>query len=158
MDKILVIGYGNSLAGDDALGFYTVNELLGTVMPENISVKYIHQLMPEHSLDFTNYDKLIFIDAEASLIPGELKYRKIFMEDLKNTAVTAHEFTLDTILLMGYWLYGKMPEIHLLTVTGTNFETGENITPAVKSRIPEVIDMIFSIINQNEAAVAGAML
>lgn len=158
MEKILIIGYGNSLAGDDALGFYTISELHGTEMPQGTSVKYIHQLMPEHSSEFTEYDTLIFIDAEGAKVPGELKYRKVFKENLKNTAATAHEFTLDTILLMGYWLYGKMPEIHLITVTGCNFRTGENISTAVKRKIPEVIDMIFSIINHKETLREASIL
>ena len=155
MNKILVIGYGNSLAGDDALGFYTVKKLLETDLPQNTTAKYIHQLMPEHSLEFTGYDKIIFIDAEESEIPGEIRHREIHRSDLKDTAAAAHEFTLDSILLMGYWLYGKMPEIHLITVTGCNFDTGESMTPAVEAGIPGVIEAVFSIIAHEESYSPG---
>lgn len=150
MSKILVIGYGNSLAGDDAVGFYTVKELSGSSLPHEITVKYIHQLMPEHSSEFTEYDTIIFIDAEESEIPGEIRHREIHTSDLKDTAAAAHEFTLDTILLMGYWLYGKMPEIHLITVTGSNFTTGESMSPAVQKSIPGVIDAVFSVIKRKD--------
>ena len=150
--KILVAGYGNSLAGDDAIGFYTVQKLVGTQIPQNVTVKYIHQLMPEHASEFTEYDKIIFIDAEEADKAGEVRYRRIVLSDLKDTAAAAHEFTLDTIILMGYWLYGKLPEIHLVTVTGKNFNTGEDLTCEVRNSIPEVIDTVFSIIQREEPA------
>lgn len=135
------------MAGDDAIGFYAVKELSASALPENVTVKYIHQLMPEHSSEFTEYDKIIFIDAEVSEPPGMIHRREIHSSDLKDTAAAAHEFTLDSILLMGYWLYGKMPEIHLITVTGSNFDTGDSMSPAVEQSIPGVVDAVFSLLN-----------
>lgn len=148
MDKILIIGYGNSLAGDDALGFYTVQELVGSEMPENVTVKYIHQLMPEHASDISEHDTVIFIDAEESDVPGEIKCRKIVKNDLHDTSSAAHEYTLDSILLLSGELYGKMPEVYLVTVTGKYFLTGGSMSKEVEQRIPDVIDTVFRIVNR----------
>lgn len=150
--KILVIGYGNSLAGDDALGFYAVQKLVGSELPANVAVKYIHQLMPEHAEEISEYDVLIFIDAEDpegnNTDSGIFNCRKIKFEELHDRASSAHEYTLDSILLISLELYKKIPEVYLLTVTGKSFLTSDRLTPVVEERLPEVVDMVYMIINK----------
>lgn len=151
--EILVIGYGNSLAGDDALGFYTVQKLVGSELPANVTVKYIHQLMPEHAEDISQFDIIIFIDAEESNIDkgnsaGTMNCRLILQDDIHDTSSSAHEFSLDSILLISKELYGKIPETYLITVTGKNFLTGDRLTPEVEASVPEVINTVYNIINR----------
>jgi len=156
MKNTLIIGYGNSLAGDDALGFYVVKELAGTIMPEEVTVKYIHQLMPEHSQEISEYQRVIFIDAEENAEPGKLICRRVNKDDLRDTSTTAHDFTLDSILLLAEKLYGNIPEVHLITVTGNNFNVGEELSLPVKKMIPNVINMIFDTINTEKETAAYA--
>ena len=150
MKKILVIGYGNSLAGDDAIGFYTVQKLVSSELPGNVTVKYIHQLMPEHSEEISEYDIVIYIDAEESGSYGSLNCRKIIANELRDNGTFAHDYTLESILLMTIQLYGKLPEIYLITVSGKSFLTSDRLSPEVEKRIPDIIDVVFSIINLKE--------
>jgi len=147
LNKVLVIGYGNSLAGDDAFGFYAAQKLVGLELPEYVAVKYIHQLMPEHAEEIAEYDLLICIDAEVSGNHGELRCRLINTDDLHDTGTAAHDYTLESILLLARQLYGKLPEVHLITVSGKNFLTSDRLSPEVEIRIPDVIENVFSIIN-----------
>ena len=150
MSKILVIGYGNSLAGDDAIGFYAVQRLVGSELPGNVTLKYIHQFMPEHAEDITEYDLLICIDAEVSSGFGELKCRKLNVDEMRDTGTAAHDYTLESILFLAKQLYGKIPEVYLITVSGKSFLTSDRLSPEVEKRIPDVIDNVFSIINRKK--------
>ncbi len=150
MNRTLVIGYGNSLAGDDAIGFYAVQKLVGSELPENVTVKYIHQLMPEHAEEITEYDLVICIDAEASGNYGLLNLRRINTDDILDTGTSSHDYTLESILFLAKKLYDQLPEIYLITVSGKSFLTSDRLTPEVEKRLPDVIDTVYSIINRNE--------
>jgi hydrogenase maturation protease len=142
-----VIGYGNSLAGDDAVGFYTVQKLVGLELPAGVKVKYVHQLMPEHAEEISENDIVIFIDAEISENAGELRCRKISCNELFDSGSSSHEYTLDSILLLTQQLYGKIPVIYLITVVGSSFLTGDSLSMEVENRISDVVNNVFEIIN-----------
>lgn len=146
----MVIGYGNSLAGDDAVGFYAVQKLIGSELPDYVTVKYIHQFMPEHAEEIAEYNLLICIDAEVSRSFGELKCRLIDSGSMHDTGTAAHDYTLESILLMAKQLFGRIPEVYLITVSGKSFLTSDRLSPEVEKRIPDVIDNVFSIINRKK--------
>lgn len=150
MSKILVIGYGNSLAGDDAVGFYAVQKLVGSELPDYVTVKYIHQFMPEHAEEIAECDLLICIDAEVSGSYGELKCKRLSADNLHDTGTAAHDYTLESILLLAKQLFVRIPEVYLITLSGKSFLTSDRLTPEVEKRLPDVIDNVFSIINRKK--------
>lgn len=145
MKNILIIGYGNSLAGDDALGYHVVKKLNDSDITAIADIKYVHQLMPEHSAELSEYETVIFIDAEEGTETGKIKCKVISDEDLHDTSLSAHEYTLDSILLLAKRLYWKMPKVFLITVTGSDFSAGEKLSPPVDSALPQVLEMIRDI-------------
>lgn len=148
MNKVLVIGYGNSLAGDDALGFNIVSIISGEIGSKGIDVKYVHQLMPEHAAEVAEYDMVIFIDAETGGKPGTMHVREIKKCHLHDTSAAAHEYTLDSILLLSEKLYSALPKVYLITVTGSNFDLGEKLSREVAARVPDVLKEINNIIEK----------
>ncbi len=106
--------------------------------------------MPEHAEDIAENDIVIFVDAEESASYGNLKCTKINAEDMRDTGTSSHDYTLESILLMTMQLFGKLPEIYLITVCGKSFLTSDRLSPEVEKRIPDIIDTIFSIINRKK--------
>lgn len=151
MKNILIVGYGNSLAGDDALGYHAVKMLDGSDIAEHADIKYVHQLMPEHSAELSEYETVIFIDAEEGTEAGKIKCKVISEKDLHDTSLTAHEYTLDSILLLAKKLYRIMPKVFLITVTGSDFSACEKLSPAVENALPQVIEMISGISTMEKA-------
>ena len=65
MSKVLVIGYGNTLRGDDAAGVKAA-ELISRHHPE-FEYIYLHQLVPELAEQIAERDFVFFIDAQKDI-------------------------------------------------------------------------------------------
>ena len=65
MSKVLVIGYGNTLRGDDAAGVHAAG-LIAKRHPEIICV-CLHQLVPELAEQIAECDIVFFIDAQKDI-------------------------------------------------------------------------------------------
>ena len=77
MPSIVVIGYGNPLRGDDAIGWKAA-EALRDVYEDDTAVEVFasHQLNPEMAESVAEAGMVIFIDAVAdTLLPGTLRVR-----------------------------------------------------------------------------------
>jgi hydrogenase maturation protease len=155
LNKVLIIGYGNSLAGDDALGYNVIRRIQDEYEAKGISVRYIHQLMPEHAEEISLHDSVVFIDAEEGSPAGRIRIAEVKKADLRDTSAAAHEYTLDSILLLAERLYNRLPRVYLVTVTGKSFEMGEMLSAEVAAKLPEVLQIIKSIV-QKESAVEAA--
>ena len=70
--QALVIGYGNTLRGDDAVGQVVARALAGEAAIEGVEVIACHQLMPELAECIDAADLVVFIDAAADLQPGTI--------------------------------------------------------------------------------------
>jgi hypothetical protein len=62
--QALVIGYGNTLRGDDAVGQVVARALAGEAAIEGVEVIACHQLMPELAECIDAADMLLFITAK----------------------------------------------------------------------------------------------
>ena len=69
--RVLVIGYGNPLRGDDGIGRVIAEHIAETLRPEAIDVVVAHQLTPELTEPISRSGLVIFVDAAVHL-PTEL--------------------------------------------------------------------------------------
>ena len=59
--KILIIGYGNTLRGDDGVG-YKIAEIIEQWNINNITSLAVHQLTPDLAENIAQADTVIFVD------------------------------------------------------------------------------------------------
>ena len=85
----LVIGYGDSLRSDDGAG-PRVAELLSGL--EGLTVLTRHQLVPELADDFRGRDVVVFVDAAATLKPGEVAVRRLRASPPAGSAGFTHHY------------------------------------------------------------------
>ncbi|HVN05654.1 MAG TPA: hydrogenase maturation protease [Bryobacteraceae bacterium] len=117
----LVIGYGNSLLGDDGAGPFVARKLGGSAIA-------CHQLTPELIEPIGRADQVIFVDAHAAVPAGEIR-----VEPVRPRACSAiHRFEPGTLLAWTEQLYGRAPEALLIGIGARSFEAGEQLTPAAK--------------------------
>jgi hydrogenase maturation protease len=157
--KIIVIGLGNPVLTDDAVGI-RISELLETELPEipfpeNTEVSVTRNESGGWDiLDLViGFDVMILIDAliDKSLKPGELRWcpEKVFTS-IRLSGV--HSMDVFSAIEYGKSLNGKVPE--KIVVLGVGVEDvhtfSETCTPAVEAAIEkgknEVIEKIQSII------------
>ncbi|MCL2641584.1 MAG: hydrogenase maturation protease [Phycisphaerales bacterium] len=122
---MLIIGYGNTLRHDDAVGPMIVQWLRSGVSA--------HQLLPEHAELVSRAKRVIFIDASISIAPGKILFYRIREKELSNAGI-GHYMSPETILKYAKELYGRAPEkAHVIAIGAASLEVGEGLTPRVES-------------------------
>lgn len=130
MKKVLVVGYGNSLRSDDAVGLYVVREMQKSPTRPNIEFMEVHQLQPELAETLSQKDLVVFIDAAMHGISGETHYELIFPA-AKATGMS-HSTDPETLLFAAKELYGHAPKAILATIAGECFGFGSKLSPEVE--------------------------
>ncbi|MEU3347189.1 hydrogenase maturation protease [Streptomyces sp. NPDC006700] len=148
--RIVVIGVGNSLRGDDGVGPAAVEALPGRV-PDSV-VLAVSDGEPARMLDLWNgAETVVLLEAlrPGSARPGEL-HTLTAAEATGRTAGTAstHALGLGECLALAEAL-GQLPPtlvVHAMEVAG--IELGTGLSEAVRSALPELIDRAAASVRQ----------
>ena len=143
--KVLILGVGNILLGDDGFGVHLINSFTDTPFPPNIQIleagTVSHQLIPL----FRAIDHLIVIDAvEAGDKPGSLfRFSPEDMQFPASHMASLHQISLIDVLRMAE-LTGGRPDTIIIgvqpkDVTSWSLELSEE----VRAVIPKVKELIF---------------
>jgi hydrogenase maturation protease len=143
MARVLVIGIGNTLRGDDGFAWHVADELVPQEN-ENLRVLKVHQLTPELAEAVSEVDLAIFVDAGAHGAPGTLTCEPVSVSeaDLR----FSHDVTPATLIQMAKTLYGKQPQAFLICVAGKVFEHGETLSPEMAGAVPNAFAKVRELI------------
>ena len=150
--KTLVLGVGNPILTDDSVGICVANEIEKFSLP---NVEVIETSLAGISLlDYVvKYERLIIIDSikTEKEIPGTLY--KLKLEDIGTSSAPSysHGMNIRTAIELGRKLGYEIPkiiEIYAIEIED-NTTFGEECTPAVKSKIPGIVDEITKIIKSD---------
>ncbi|MDR3765054.1 MAG: hydrogenase maturation protease [Acidobacteriota bacterium] len=144
MTRILVLGYGNTLRGDDALGPRAVERLRPLVFPAETLA--CHQLIPELAAQLAEYDAAIFVDAAAAGEPGTVHVRRLLPET--QTASLTHHVSPATLLAMAHELYGRAPQSLLVTAVGADFTLQSSDEGPLSAAATRALDEICRLLPQ----------
>ncbi|MFC1853566.1 hydrogenase maturation protease [candidate division CSSED10-310 bacterium] len=151
MSKVLIVCIGNSLVGDDALGYKVYERLqTGSLLAGGRTV--FLELSGMQILDFLNGDDLlVIVDAvQFGDPPGTVHVRDLAdIPQAEGNPITSHHMGLREALSLGTLLYPeKMPRRTVLVgVEGLCFDQiGVPLTPQVEAAIDEVIVEIRNLI------------
>jgi hydrogenase maturation protease len=143
--RILIIGYGNTLRGDDGLGPVAA-ERLSDLLPERLaSVIAAHQLLPELTEPLSRVDLAIFIDACCDLSPGQLSCKPVEPRTDVSGPMT-HHLDPPTLLALADRLFGHCPRGYLITVGGASFDLEPQLSPTMQACLGRVIDQVNQLI------------
>lgn len=147
MKRVLVIGYGNPLRGDDGLGIAAVEMLMRRteIEPRDRSVaihfKAVHQLTPEIAADLSEVDFAVFIDAACDNVQGDIIHRRV-LPSASAPDSFSHQLTPEVLLAMAERLYGRSPQAYLYSIGAASFEYGETLSEPVRAALPALVDQI----------------
>jgi len=125
---MLILGYGNSLRGDDALG-PCLATLLGGVA--------VQQLVPELAERLAAEERVVFIDARTDLTPGEVQIVPVDRE-----SASTHWCSPGWLLRLTREVYGKVPEAALVGIGAESFEMGAPLSPAAQAGMDKALALI----------------
>lgn len=138
MNDVLIIGYGNSLRGDDAIGIHAAH-LLEDMLRDDARVRVIgaHQLTPEMAEDVSAAKFVLFVDASLGNEPGQIKTAPLGL--VHSPSGFIHHCTPSALLEASEQLYGEAPSAMAITMTGAAFDVGRGLSPNVRKRMPELL-------------------
>lgn len=144
--RIAVIGIGNVLAGDDALGPHVVRVLEARFeLPEGVQV--IDAGTPGYDLTafLVGQDAVVLVDAvRAKGPPGELRtYDKAGLLQKKPIlAVSPHEPGVREALLNADFMGVTPPVVRLVGVIPSETGTGIGLSPEVRAAVPGAVEAV----------------
>lgn len=140
--RVLVVGYGNTLRGDDAFGPVVADRLRPLVDADRVLIVTCHQLTPELAADVAACARVVFLDASAASPPGELVCRALDAGDAQ-AAGLLHALGPDQLLVLARLVYGRAPPATLVTVGGADFELGDHhLSPLVAAAVECAVETV----------------
>ena len=148
MPKVLIIGYGSPLRGDDNIGCH-VAQMLEDQYHNDPEVRVIgsHQLTPEMAEDVAASEFVLFLDAAAGMPAGKIQQRAV--KPQPGPLSFAHYLDPAMLLAATMELYGSVPRAELLTIMGAAFELGNGLSPAVMQRLPEFFERAHTVVESH---------
>lgn len=138
--EMLVIGYGNSLRGDDGLGIIAANEI-STWNLAAVQCVCLHQLTPELAPVLAQVPFALFLDAQASQVGDFARMQKLSSNFSPTQGFSGHRLQPETLLQLAKQAYGDSPQSWLITIPGFDFELGEQISSEGQSGLKNALTL-----------------
>ncbi|HMK43352.1 MAG TPA: hydrogenase maturation protease [Dissulfurispiraceae bacterium] len=143
--KILVIGYGNPLRGDDGFGVYASEQLQRILKDDSVNILTVHQLGPELAEDVSEADFIIFMDVHLSSHVGEQRCRRVFL-DGSMPLTFSHHMKPGALLACAQAIYGTHPQAVMISVGSNLFDHGPMLSPIVEPLVAPAADLAKTMI------------
>lgn len=153
MAPVVVIGYGNPLRGDDAIGWKAA-EALRDVFETDDSVEVFasHQLNPEMAESVAEAGMVIFIDAIAEKLgAGKISRQRVHAAD--HSSAFSHSLDPSALLASAVDLYGSCPEATVIGVGIQSCDLGQELSREVKAALPLVVEEVKKIVARHKVVV-----
>ncbi|MEO1132692.1 MAG: hydrogenase maturation protease [Cyanobacteria bacterium J06639_1] len=126
--RIVTIGYGNALRGDDAIGIRIATTVADWHLPQVRSLA-VPQLTPEIADDLHRADLVVFVDAcvDREVCPRGVQLTTLY--PVASSHLGDHASDPRSLLALTQALYGRAPQAWWITVPGSNFEVGDRLSP-----------------------------
>lgn len=144
MAGTLVIGFGNPLRRDDALGPHAIRALSEIRPALAADLIEVHQLGPELAEQVAASSLVLFLDADAEGEPGEIRVSPVPPE--ASVPALPNHMTPAGLLAVAEQLYGRRPEAKTLTITAGSLDFGETFTPEVSASLPAYLARVAGMI------------
>ncbi len=147
MAKFLIIGFGNTIRGDDGLGPLAAQRVESLVHDENVKVLIRHQMGIELAGELSRADVVIFMDAHVGGTPGTLREEEVVPEDSAPGSFS-HHLRPGVLLACADALYQRRPRAFAYSIAAASFDHGEGLSPAVEATLPLLIEKVIAKIEE----------
>jgi len=152
--QILVVGYGNTLRGDDGLGPFIVDGLqdVAAVCGVDTQTIVLPQLDVTLASEMTDVTLVIFVDAREDADEESVKVQRVFPAIAPlNLRHTSHSLGIPDLLRMALDWFGSRPVCYAVMPKGYDFSLSENISPNAQRAAKQARRKIVEIIRRRAA-------
>ncbi|MBD2136282.1 hydrogenase maturation protease [Anabaena sp. FACHB-1237] len=139
-----VIGYGNDLRGDDAIGQRVANTIESWHL-SNVKSYSVHQLTPELAANLAQTNIVIFVDAGVNCQSEDVQVESLL--PAMDQEINGHTGDPRSLIALAQILYGHCPAAWLITVPGENFELSDRLSSKAEKGMAIALTKIISILN-----------
>jgi len=148
--RVVVIGVGNLLLGDEGAGIHAINELKKDTFPENVEIVDGGTAGIDLLFWLEDADYVIIIDClEAGAEPGAI-FRLPAEEISFNSSgqiISLHELNLQEVLYTADKL-GKLPPTVIYGIQPGEITFGDQLSHAINKALPSLVHLIKEEISQ----------
>ncbi len=134
----LIIGYGNTLRGDDGVG-PRVAEAVEKLNLPGVRTLVCQQLSPEFADPVSRAHTVVFVDAAVDT-PREVQLRQL--EPGESSQLMAHAADPRTLLALARDVFGHAPQAWWLTIPAVKLDFSETLTPEAQRGFAEAVEKI----------------
>lgn len=139
--ELLVIGYGNSLRGDDGVG-PRVAEAVAEANLAGVRTLVCQQLSPEYADPIARARRVIFVDAAVDETDG-VRFRPLVPGD--TSQLMAHAADPRTMLALARDVFGRAPEAWWLTIPAVELGFREDFSLKTQRGFADAIKKIETV-------------
>jgi hydrogenase maturation protease len=143
--KSVVIGLGNRLRGDDAVGL-EVARLLRNRAPSVRALE--HEREPSDLIElWAGTDTAIVVDALEGTEPGRIRRLEAGLAELRDrrpSSASTHALALGEVIELARTLDRLPHRLVLFGIEGTRFETGTDLSPPVRQAAEKAVELILA--------------
>jgi hydrogenase maturation protease len=145
--RVLVIGYGNPLRGDDGFGPTVASRLIPHIDTDQVEILVVQQLTPDLAEPVSRAALTLLIDARVGDSPGTIHVEPV---SRPAEAPVTYQHHVDPGVLFGaaQSLYGVTPELILISVEANQFDAGEGLSPVVEVVVDDVVSLVLKTIHR----------
>ncbi len=149
--KTLILGYGNTLRGDDGVGVAAAEYLRRQLRDDpSIEVLSVHQPTPELADTLSRCDRAIFIDACVDLPPGQVRVSPV-APGPDAAAAGTHHMSPAALLDMSQVLFAASPRAWVIAVGADDFACRDSLSPEVAAAIEKVHEQVRHLLQTDTA-------
>jgi len=141
--SVLIVGFGNPLAGDDAVGWRAAELLASSLEAPGVRVMPCRQLTPELAAEVAEATLVIFVDAGVEIPPGKIACRRV--KAVGGSTPFSHHFSPERLLALVEQLYGRRPEAVLFSVGARSF-AGSHLSSEVEQALPVLLGEVRELV------------
>jgi hydrogenase maturation protease len=140
----LVIGFGNTLRGDDGVGPHVAGIVASWELP-GLRSMVATQLTPELAEPVAAAERVVFVDARLDTGRGTIKVAPVGLSN--SQAMSGHFCDPRFLLSLARSVYGSDPQAWLITIPTADFSLRESLSPLAKRGVEAALARIRAMLN-----------
>jgi hydrogenase maturation protease len=144
---ILVIGYGNTLRGDDAVGQHVALAISNWKVP-GLTVTAVHQLAPDLAVPLSSAELAIFVDAKLACERDVVEVQMLAPSSAAGLA--GHTSDPRALLSLALAVFGRHPRAWHVTVPAVDFSFREGLSAIASRGAADALAQIAALIDAED--------
>jgi hydrogenase maturation protease len=141
---VLVVGYGNPLRGDDAVGWRVAESVATDPRLIGAHVMTVHQLLPELAVELGEASLAVLVDARVGEPAGSLSVASVAPSD--GQGAWTHHLTPAALAGLARSVTGRSADVVVLSIGVESTEPGEGLSHAVADAVPAAREVVAELV------------